>query len=1035
MDTFALFCKLVESCIIFYGLYYCWYEYKSYLKINDSICKAIISSQKLLYQHLVSFDIPHLRYKTPPLKKLFVKLLIDDKEKQRKENSLESVFVGEDDDKLIQVHRILIESEAGCGKTLLARKLAFDWAWDEEYLSSRFDLVMVLQGWQLKQCQNLNEALLCALAGDGEKVSPSSKLKFLQARQERCLFILDGIDEGLLYPQESCELMLTVQGEFQYPHMSIIVTRRTYPICQQTRVSKPSFNFLWTKKVTIEPLSNDGDRYTFLRRYLGKKDADRYYNALMEKLASNRVYLLDCPLHLMLAIMAVTTQQCKTKEPILTMTDLYRVSLNLFTNNQPCRTRNRQIDKREEECFIKCGKWAFANMLSTSPTSTPTDNLQTFLHTNDLLDLISHAVEESLYPSISGMLITPGTFLEFFAAFYVASLLSSLAPNRFGSTLGELFSNGLLPETCPLFYRFLAGHLGVEAHHFFHVLAQWNSDYSVVDEAITNMLYEMPSSAPLLNSLKPFIPSVWKIGSDPKFATTPWHRTLIEFGTTEGKIKTVDWNLEIWGNVPDIFTVDQLVFNVWKPDVLKGLEALKNLKVIKCNSLGCSIHDMSEEIWNAFLQLTQKLGTRKIVVDINGHDDIATIRDIVKKLHREAKLGRWQALTIHQLQLLDLDAETDRLSSSLITNLARNEMISEELGKAILECNNNNDEPDSTRETCKQLTPEEKSLLDMAVSGSANTKDLLFMKYIQATLPEFYWSSSDGASERKLWKYLHLDASIILTSRTGTPKTVALEMMGTGEWKPDSHVELLDPFGNIERVECNNRVLHHVIREFPSDWQAYETMTGLKLTIVTTDTLVFKSLCNFKNLQVFIMDLTFLRVHLHDSAVGELLESLKQLQLKTFHIRDIAHCHLDDVTRIAEGIYNLQVSQLDALTDHNHNKTPKSPRWRKRLSFHQPFYLQEFKLKFGSNETDTDRLLTLLDVFQLLLSKKFIRKLSVLSPTNTQSELLDDIFTYCRDFIVERLTDEEMYFPQNYQPLNCCKQNIEEKLSIMYFGI
>ena len=94
--------------------------------------------------------------------------------------------------------RIIIQGEAGTGKSTLMVKYVYDWARQDGVVSSpirKFKLVFLLRMRDLDKSSHLEEAIVKHLLPHDTKITPSQLRTFIEDHPDDCCVILDGYDE------------------------------------------------------------------------------------------------------------------------------------------------------------------------------------------------------------------------------------------------------------------------------------------------------------------------------------------------------------------------------------------------------------------------------------------------------------------------------------------------------------------------------------------------------------------------------------------------------------------------------------------------------------------------------------------------------------------------------------------------------------------------------------------------------------------------------------------------------------------------
>ena len=247
--------------------------------------------------------------------------------------------------------RVLIEGEAGIGKTTLCQMLAYNWAKvstatrpEQPPLTSlrrRFDFVFLLDATNASQSATLVDAVYASLLPEGFPVEQRHLADLLAtpARQERVLFVLDAYDE-----------LVTSHRE-----MALLCRRRLYSRASLLLTSRPTFaddvtrHFGARYVIVGYPLAH---RRGFIERYareaglphaLLRRLGDILYdNDLLYDLSRNPLYFW---------FICLLAEDDDRGELPTTRTDLYCAVIELIhrkaaaASGDDCATQLRAVDR------------------------------------------------------------------------------------------------------------------------------------------------------------------------------------------------------------------------------------------------------------------------------------------------------------------------------------------------------------------------------------------------------------------------------------------------------------------------------------------------------------------------------------------------------------------------------------------------------------------------------------------------------------------------------------------------------------------
>ena len=119
--------------------------------------------------------------------------------------------------------RLLLSGIAGIGKTTLVSKIAFDWAIQEQYLSS-YELMFVLDIRWMRSSMDLIDVIQNQLL---RRISRQGILNYLAHNASKVAFIFDGYDEGsqLFLGDDLVDIKELFQNKWLQESMVIVTTR------------------------------------------------------------------------------------------------------------------------------------------------------------------------------------------------------------------------------------------------------------------------------------------------------------------------------------------------------------------------------------------------------------------------------------------------------------------------------------------------------------------------------------------------------------------------------------------------------------------------------------------------------------------------------------------------------------------------------------------------------------------------------------------------------------------------------------------
>ena len=140
-----------------------------------------------------------------------------------------------------KVYRILILGDGGSGKSTLLANLAHKWALEKQNpLSplSRFHVVFLINIHEIKSRKDtLENIIFNQILEHSQGVSPKSLKSYLKSHPERCLFLIDGLDEDHLeiFKDTSTEIFEVLSNKL-FKKSCVIASTRAYKLKNMGRI-------------------------------------------------------------------------------------------------------------------------------------------------------------------------------------------------------------------------------------------------------------------------------------------------------------------------------------------------------------------------------------------------------------------------------------------------------------------------------------------------------------------------------------------------------------------------------------------------------------------------------------------------------------------------------------------------------------------------------------------------------------------------------------------------------------------------------
>ncbi|XP_078600185.1 NLR family CARD domain-containing protein 4-like [Branchiostoma floridae x Branchiostoma japonicum] len=191
-----------------------------------------------------------------------------------------------------QPRRILIEGNAGIGKTTEVSKLAFDWAEGRSAVLEKYDLVFPIALRKVGKSQSLTECIFDQLLPEDVRFQESDLETYLKGN-DRVLIILDGFDEWVIHEGHDVTKLLT--GKVLRDCCLLVTTRPSHTPQLQSLMCPDT-------QVEITGFSQDNIR-TYVHRFFTGDEAKAA--ALVSKMDSSLIPtgILATPILLLLTCM------------------------------------------------------------------------------------------------------------------------------------------------------------------------------------------------------------------------------------------------------------------------------------------------------------------------------------------------------------------------------------------------------------------------------------------------------------------------------------------------------------------------------------------------------------------------------------------------------------------------------------------------------------------------------------------------------------------------------------------------------------
>ncbi|XP_022085564.1 NLR family CARD domain-containing protein 4-like isoform X2 [Acanthaster planci] len=161
-----------------------------------------------------------------------------------------------------QICTVVLNGLAGTGKTIILKKIAYDWAFGKIRVLKDYDLVFLLEMRELKEGSDLMDAVLDQLLTECPNKERNALWTYIQQNPRKVLILLDGFDE----------MKTTPLSKSSFGSILKILSRKSCRGCTVLVSTRPShFDTLVTKELVQEPFTNTrvtGFQKEHIRQYV-----------------------------------------------------------------------------------------------------------------------------------------------------------------------------------------------------------------------------------------------------------------------------------------------------------------------------------------------------------------------------------------------------------------------------------------------------------------------------------------------------------------------------------------------------------------------------------------------------------------------------------------------------------------------------------------------------------------------------------------------------------------------------------------------
>ena len=222
-----------------------------FISVSEEEFLVLAENLRSWTQRVMKIEVaPWIRDYVVDMQELYSELILQ--EIARKPSAKERTII-ENYQVLFDLHakgpnKILAKGEPGMGKTTWGKKIAFDWA---KKNFKKFSLILLIYLKLVHPDDTLENAMIEQIPElEGLRISPSKLESFIEHFGERCLLILDGLDEHAIGSNKDVQKVLQHR---KYLNCNIIVTSRPHSTAEiqgscQTVVSVEGFTRNEAKK-------------------------------------------------------------------------------------------------------------------------------------------------------------------------------------------------------------------------------------------------------------------------------------------------------------------------------------------------------------------------------------------------------------------------------------------------------------------------------------------------------------------------------------------------------------------------------------------------------------------------------------------------------------------------------------------------------------------------------------------------------------------------------------------------------------------
>ena len=307
--------------------------------------------------------------------------------------------------------RILVEGEAGMGKSTFAKKLAVDWAKGEHEVLRQFELVLVLKLREVSKKETLKEALKASeLLPIDDPSMLEGLMTYIQENQEKVLFVFDGHDE---YGKKGTKEIPQIMKKSRLRNCCVLITTRPW------RADELKVHTDVHAKITgfIEK-----DVKVFCRNFF---DGDEEETDALCNYLSQHELMDTAKVPLLLLFYCLLWRERKNKELPETKPELYKsivecvLDHNQSRKDTPTTSHQRMEEDKYREALCLVGKVAF-EALEKDSVLFAYEDLPQEVRCNEILQLgfLSATNTQHWEPSMKVSFLHK-SLQEFLAAWYV----------------------------------------------------------------------------------------------------------------------------------------------------------------------------------------------------------------------------------------------------------------------------------------------------------------------------------------------------------------------------------------------------------------------------------------------------------------------------------------------------------------------------------------------------------------------------------------------------------------------------------------